>query len=48
MTEHDLKAIVQDKYGKAALRVAADGRSCASVSSRGECDPITSNLYESD
>ena len=46
MADQDIKAIVKDKYGKAALRVASEGsRCCGSTSSRGECDPITSNLY---
>jgi len=43
----DIKAIVRDKYGKAALRVASvPGASCCSpAASGGEADPITSNLY---
>ena len=46
MADHDIKAIMKDKYGKAALRVTGGGSSCCgSTSSRGECDPITSNLY---
>ena len=47
MAEESIKDIVKEKYGKAALRVtAASGTSCCgSASSRGECDPITSNLY---
>ncbi len=48
MADQDIKQIVKDKYGKAALRVASGGGSCCgSSSSRGECDPITSNLYAS-
>jgi arsenite methyltransferase len=48
MADQDIKQVVKDKYGKAALRVASGGTSCCgSSSSRGECDPITSNLYES-
>jgi arsenite methyltransferase len=48
MADQDIKQIVKDKYGKAALRVASGGSSCCgSSSSRGECDPITSNLYAS-
>jgi arsenite methyltransferase len=47
MAEKDLKQIVKEKYGQAALRVAGGGSSCCgSTESRGECDPITSNLYE--
>jgi SAM-dependent methyltransferase len=46
MADQDIKQIVKDKYGKAALRVTAGGSSCCgSASSRGECDPITSKLY---
>ena len=42
----DIKQIVKDKYGKAALRVTSGGSSCCGSSpSRGECDPITSKLY---
>ena len=47
MSERDLKQIVKEKYGQVALQVASGGGSCCgSTSSRGECDPITSNLYE--
>ena len=47
MAERDLKDVVKDKYGKAALRVSAGGDAACSDSapSRGERDPITSNLY---
>jgi SAM-dependent methyltransferase len=47
MAARDLKEIVKDKYGKAALRVTGGGDSscCGATPSRGECDPITSNLY---
>jgi arsenite methyltransferase len=45
-TNQDIKQIVKDKYGKAALRVTTGGSSCCGSSpSRGECDPITSKLY---
>src|SRR5687767_4933890 len=48
MADQDLKQIVKDKYGQAALRVSSGGSSCCGDSpSRGACDPITSNLYES-
>lgn len=48
MDKPDLKDIVKQKYGEAALRVRSGGSSCcgASVSSCCE-DPITSNLYNS-
>jgi len=47
MADRDIKQIVKEKYGQAALRVSSGGSSCCgSSSSRGACDPITSNLYE--
>ena len=49
MSEPDIRQIVKDKYGKAALRVTSGGGSacCGSAaSSRGECDPITSRIYD--
>ena len=45
MSDADIKQIVKDKYGKAALKVAAGGNaSCGSASGR-EGHSITSNLY---
>jgi SAM-dependent methyltransferase len=47
MADPDIKQIVKEKYGQAALRVSSGGSSCCgSSSSQGACDPITSNLYE--
>jgi arsenite methyltransferase len=45
----DIKEVVKEKYGQAALRVAEGGSSCcgASRALEGRCDPITSNLYDS-
>ena len=45
----DIKEVVKEKYGQAALRVASGGSSCCGASSalEGRCDPITSNLYDS-
>jgi SAM-dependent methyltransferase len=45
----DIKEVVKEKYGQAALRVAEGGSSCcgAARASEGCCDPITSNLYDS-
>src|SRR5215472_9800334 len=45
MSDVDIRQIVKDKYGRAALKVAAGG--CASSGSVSGCDghPITSNLY---
>jgi SAM-dependent methyltransferase len=47
MADGDIKEVVKDKYAKAALKATSGGSACCgSASSRGECDPITSNLYE--
>ena len=45
----DMKEVVREKYGQAALRVTTGGSSCcgASAALEGCCDPITSNLYDS-
>jgi arsenite methyltransferase len=48
MSAPHVKDVVKEKYGQAALRVAAGSESacCGSrASTNGECDPITSNLY---
>jgi 2-polyprenyl-3-methyl-5-hydroxy-6-metoxy-1,4-benzoquinol methylase len=44
----ELKEVVKEKYGQAALRVNAGGSSCcgAGAALDGCCDPITSNLYD--
>jgi SAM-dependent methyltransferase len=45
----NIKEIVKEKYGEAALRVTSGGSSCCgstAVSAGGNCDPITSNLYD--
>jgi arsenite methyltransferase len=49
MQATDLKEIVKEKYGQAALRVKTGGSSCcgATAASAMNCDPITSNLYDS-
>ena len=43
----EIKDVVREKYGAAALRVNAGGSSCCGTSAAtdGWCDPITSNLY---
>jgi len=55
MTTDNIKEIVKEKYGEAALRVGAGGSSCcgsapSSITTREGgsscCDPITSNLYD--
>jgi len=44
----NIKEIVKERYGQAALRVKTGGSNCcgASASGIGQCDPITSNLYD--
>jgi arsenite methyltransferase len=45
----EIKDVVKEKYGQAALRVTTGGSSCCGASparDRG-CDPITGNLYDS-
>jgi len=44
----EIKEVVKEKYGQAALRVAHGGSSCCGAApSDGHCaDPITSNLYD--
>src|SRR5215468_2954037 len=44
----DIKEVVREKYGQAALRVTSGGSSCCGSSpATGCCDPMTSNLYDS-
>src|SRR5271154_2300450 len=43
----EIKEVVKEKYGQAALRVRSGGSSCCGASAPIEgCDPITSNLYD--
>ena len=44
----EIKDIVKEKYGQAALRVSSGGSACCAASSSATdiCDPITSNLYD--
>jgi SAM-dependent methyltransferase len=43
----DIKEVVRQKYGEAALRVTSGGSSCCgATASTGCCDPITTNLYD--
>jgi arsenite methyltransferase len=47
-TDIDIKEVVKEKYGQAALRVTSGGSSCCgATASLGGCDPITTNLYDS-
>jgi len=49
MSSADIKNVVKQKYGEAALRVTSGGSSCCgSTASTGCADPITSNLYDSE
>ncbi len=46
MASTDIKEVVKEKYGQAALRVTTGGSSCCGATAAGaSCDPITSNLY---
>jgi len=47
MSATDIKTIVKEKYGAAALRVKSGGSSCCGATASCGCaDPITSNLYD--
>ncbi len=47
MSTPDIKEVVKEKYGQAAMRVKAGGSSCCgATASTACCDPITSNLYD--
>src|SRR6204780_2078030 len=47
MSMTDIKEVVKEKYGQAALRVKAGGSSCCGATPSSVCcDPITSNLYD--
>ena len=47
-TTQDVREIVKEKYGQAALRVTTGGSSCcgAAAACGADVDPITSNLYD--
>ena len=44
----EIKEVVKEKYGQAALRVQSGGSSCCGATAALDvcCDPITSNLYD--
>ncbi len=45
----EIKEVVREKYGQAALRVQSGGSSCCGAGAApldGSCDPITSHLYD--
>src|SRR3982074_663339 len=46
-TSVNIKEVVKEKYGQAALRVKSGGSSCCGATAGNGCgDPITSNLYD--
>jgi arsenite methyltransferase len=48
MSNDNLKDVVKERYGQAALRVHSGGSSCCGASAAVDacCDPITTNLYD--
>src|SRR3974390_1643246 len=48
MSTRDIKEVVKEKYGQAALRVTTGGSSCCGANPANPAcgDPITSNLYD--
>src|SRR5580704_5453859 len=47
MSANNLKEVVKERYGQAALRAKTGGSSCCgATSSSGRGDPISSNLYD--
>ncbi len=46
MSSPDIKQVVKEKYGQAALRVTSGGSSCCGATPSCGCDPITANLYD--
>ena len=47
MSTQDIKEVVKEKYGQAALRAGSGGSSCCGAAPGSGCsDPITSNLYD--
>jgi SAM-dependent methyltransferase len=42
----DIKHVVKEKYGEAALRVKSGGSSCCGATASTGCDPITADLYD--
>jgi arsenite methyltransferase len=43
----DIKQVVKERYGQAALKVRGGASGCCGAKSSSACDPITSNLYDS-
>src|ERR1035438_3305468 len=46
----EIKEVVKEKYGQAALRVTSGGSSCCGAAPADQhcCDPITGNLYDAE
>ena len=42
----NIREVVREKYGHAALRVKSGGSSCCGATASTGCDPITTNLYD--
>jgi len=42
----DIKEVVKEKYGQAALRAKSGGSFCCGATASAGCDPITANLYD--
>jgi len=43
----DIKQVVKQKYGQAALRVVSGGATCCGgAAEAGQCDPVTKDLYQ--
>ncbi len=47
MESTDIKQVVKEKYGQAALKVRGGASGCCGAKSSSGCDPVTSNLYDS-
>jgi arsenite methyltransferase len=45
MADENIKQIVKEQYGKAALKVSAGGSACCGSSATRDADPISSKLY---
>ena len=45
MNDEDIKQVVRQRYGQAALQATAGTSSCCSKNPQSGCDPITADLY---
>ena len=46
MAGENIREVVKEKYGQAALRVTNGSSGCCGTTPAASCDPITSNLYD--